>query len=111
MSEKKAIKKTTSKTHVKKPHHHPSHAPHLTALKKIQGQIGGIHQMIEDGRYCVDILIQCRAAMAAMRGVESKIFQKHLSHCVEDAFMSKDSEGVRKKIEELTALLSKRTSL
>lgn len=110
MGEKKAKSKSARKKHTGKTNH-PSHCASLPALKKIQGQIGGIQQMIEDGRYCVDILIQCRAAMAALRSVEMKIFQKHLTHCVEDAFMSKDANEIRKKVDELTALLSKRTSI
>lgn len=87
----------------------PSHRSSIPLLRKVQGQLGGIQDMIEEGRYCVDILVQCRAAMAALRNIELKIFHQHLTHCVEDAFYSQDKEGVRQKVEELTKLLLKRT--
>jgi len=90
---------------------HPDHSEFLPRLKRVQGQIAGIEKMIGDGRYCVDILVQFRAAMAALRSVEVYIFESHLKHCVSSALRSKDSNQVEEKIQELTELLSRRTSL
>lgn len=90
---------------------HPDHSEMIPRLKKVQGQIEGLQGMIEDGRYCVDILVQFRAAMAALRKVEAQIFQTHLSHCVKDALSSKNAAEAQAKIDELTELLVRRTSL
>lgn len=67
--------------------------------------------MIGDGRYCVDILVQFRAAMAALRTVEVGVFEKHLEHCLSAALHSKDKKQIDVKIKELTELLTRRTSL
>ncbi len=90
---------------------HPDHSEFLPRLSRVQGQISGIEKMISDGRYCVDILVQFRAAMAALRAVEVSIFEKHLKHCLSSAFLSKDKQQIEEKINELTELLSRRTSL
>lgn len=90
---------------------HPDHSEFLPRLNRIEGQLSGIQKMIREGRYCVDILVQFRAAMAAMRSVEVAIFEKHLQHCLSTAFLSKNKKQVDEKIRELTELLSRRTSL
>lgn len=61
--------------------------------------------MIENGRYCPDILIQLRAIRAAIRKVESSILQKHLQHCV--ALAIRNGEGSEAKIEELKQLFER----
>lgn len=90
---------------------HPDHSGVLPRLSRVQGQITGIERMIGNGRYCVDILIQFRAAMAALRKVEVEIFERHLNHCVNSALMSKDKGEAQHKVKELAELLSRRTSL
>lgn len=90
---------------------HPDHSKHLPRLKRVQGQLQGIERMIQDERYCVDILIQFRAVMAALRAVEVTMFETHLQHCVSQALESKDKKQIQAKISELTKLLSRRTSL
>lgn len=90
---------------------HPDHSEFLPRLNRIEGQISGIQKMIQDGRYCVDILVQFRAAMAALRSVEVSIFEKHLYHCLSSSLLSKDKKQVDEKIQELTELLSRRSSL
>lgn len=67
--------------------------------------------MIQDRRYCVDILIQFRASMAALRGVEVSIFESHLQHCLSTALLSHDQKQIDEKIKELSDLLSRRTIL
>lgn len=65
--------------------------------------------MIQERRYCVDILIQFRAAMAALRAVEVTIFETHLRHCVQSAMRSQDEKLIETKIHELTELLARRS--
>jgi DNA-binding FrmR family transcriptional regulator len=88
---------------------HPSHTAMLPRLKKLKGQIAGIERMIEERRYCVDILVQFRAAMAALRTVEVSVFETHLRHCVQEALKSQNEKMIEEKIQELTELLSKRS--
>jgi len=90
---------------------HPDHSPVLPRLKKAQGQLEGIERMIKEGRYCIDILVQFRAAMAALRKIEATVFESHLNHCVKEAMTSNEPETARKKIAELTELLIRRTTL
>jgi DNA-binding FrmR family transcriptional regulator len=65
--------------------------------------------MIGEQRYCVDILIQFRASMAALRAVELNIFDSHIRHCVASALKSKDEKVIETKIQELTELLGRRS--
>jgi DNA-binding FrmR family transcriptional regulator len=80
-------------------------------LKRIEGQVRGLIRMIEDDRYCIEIIDQLQAVMAAARKVESEILKDHLSHCVEHAINSGDPKVQRKKIEELVATLSRTRKL
>ena len=90
---------------------HPDHSEFLPRLNRIEGQISGLQKMIEGKRYCVEILVQFRAVMAALRTVEVSIFERHLQHCLRSALLSNDKNQVDEKIRELTELLSRRTSL
>jgi DNA-binding FrmR family transcriptional regulator len=111
VSQKNSKKKKLSTTCPHQDHIHPDHSEYLPRLSRVRGQVAGIEKMIGDGRYCVDILIQLRAAMAAVRSVEVSIFEKHMRHCISAAFASKDEKEIEKKVSELTELLSRRTSL
>ncbi|HEV2044568.1 MAG TPA: metal-sensitive transcriptional regulator, partial [Sphingomicrobium sp.] len=65
------------------------HDPKLIArLSRIEGQVRGISKMVADGRYCIDVLIQLRAARAALAKVESNMLKDHLGHCIEGAIAS-----------------------
>ncbi len=88
---------------------YPDHSSQLTRLSRIRGQIEGIERMIGEQRYCVDILIQFRASMAALRAVELNIFDSHIRHCVASALKSKDEKVIETKIQELTELLGRRS--
>ncbi|MCH5284566.1 MAG: metal-sensitive transcriptional regulator [Akkermansiaceae bacterium] len=78
------------------------HRDQLTRLSRIAGQVGGISRMIEEGRYCVDILIQLRAVRAALKKVESNVLRKHMQHCVAQALGN--GEEALAKVEELVHL-------
>lgn len=60
-------------------------ARNLARLKRIEGQVRGIAQMVEQDRYCVDILTQIAAVQSAMRSVGKELLRHHLKHCVADA--------------------------
>jgi DNA-binding FrmR family transcriptional regulator len=82
----------------------PSHRAQLNALARIEGQVRGIRRMIEEGRYCVDILVQAQAVHAALRRVERKVLERHLETCVLAAFQSDDPAERERKIAEILAL-------
>ena len=67
----------------------PSHKKTLDALKRIEGQVRGIARMVEDRRYCVDILTQLSAISHAVGSVQNNILEKHLDTCVTRAFVGK----------------------
>ena len=79
----------------------------LQRLSRIQGQVGGIARMVEEGRYCIDILTQLQAVRAALSRVEHEILKEHLGHCVEGAIVSGDPEEQRRKAAELIELLQR----
>ena len=86
---------------------HPNHDNQLVRLKKVEGQVRGIQTMIEERRYCMDLLSQIRAVTGAMRKIESGILESHLQHCVNDALHSKNSIDAAVKIKEITRLFEK----
>ena len=79
----------------------------LTRLRRIEGQIRGIQKMVEDDRYCVDILTQTSAASAALRGVEEIVLENHLNTCVADAMKSVDAENKTEKVDEVMSVIRK----
>ena len=81
------------------------HGEQVPALKRIEGQVRGIADMIENGRYCVDILTLCKAVRAALGTVEEKILARHLDHCFADAMRGSDEVGRKRKIEEVLDIL------
>lgn len=79
----------------------------LNRLRRIEGQVRGVSAMLEDGRYCIDVLTQIRAAKAALTRVEALMLKDHLSHCIESAIVSGDAAEQRKKAAELVELLGR----
>ena len=84
-----------------------THQEQLQFLRKIEGQVAGVQRMIEDERYCVDILTQIRSVIGALHRVEGEIFRKHLNGCVAQALKGKSQGEVQKKIDEVIELLDK----
>jgi len=70
-------------------------------LHRIEGQVRGIERMVEDERYCIDILTQIAAATTALETVAFKILDEHVSHCVAGALESGDAEVAAEKSREL----------
>ena len=79
----------------------------IKRLHRIQGQVRGIEKMVEEDRYCIDIVTQISAVRAALRRVEEEVLKDHVAHCVEHAIASGDKADQRQKISELMAVVSR----
>ena len=79
----------------------------LKRLQRIEGQVRGIARMVEENRYCIDVVTQISAARAAMRRVEEEVLRDHVAHCVEHAITSGDKKDQRQKIAELMDVLKR----
>jgi DNA-binding FrmR family transcriptional regulator len=76
-------------------------------LNRIEGQVRGLSKMVEDDRYCIDIVTQISAVRAALRRVEEEVLRDHVAHCVEHAITSGDKADQREKIAELMAVIGR----
>ncbi len=76
-------------------------------LSRLEGQIRGISRMVEEDRYCVDILMQTAAVRSALKAVERLLIEDHAHHCMEAAILSGDPDEQREKFREMVALLEK----
>lgn len=79
----------------------------VNRLNRIAGQVRGIGQMIEDGRYCMDILTQMQAVKSALAKVESEVLKDHAASCVAEAIASGDEAEQRAKFNELVELMQR----
>jgi DNA-binding FrmR family transcriptional regulator len=76
-------------------------------LSRIEGQVRGLARMVEEERYCIDIITQLSAVRAALRRVEQEILRDHVGHCVKHALRSDDRADQEHKIEELMDVLAR----
>lgn len=79
----------------------------LNRLSRLEGQVRGIARMVEEDRYCIDVLTQLQAARAAVGRVETEMLKDHLNHCIEGAIVGGDVEDQRRKANEIIALLER----
>ena len=79
----------------------------LNRLSRIEGQVRGLSRMVEEDRYCIDVLTQIQAVRAALAKVESELLRDHLNHCIVGAMVSGDEAEQRKKAEELIQVLER----
>ncbi len=79
----------------------------IARMRRIEGQARGIAKMMEEDRYCIDILQQFSAVEAALRSARSEVLKIHAAHCVEDAIASGDKEEQKQKFDELVSLFEK----
>ncbi len=86
---------------------YPSHQGSIVPLKRIEGQIRGIQRMIEERKYCVDILIQIRAVISALASVEHKILERHFEGCVTNTIHSSSKADKQQKLKEVILLIKK----
>jgi CsoR family transcriptional regulator, copper-sensing transcriptional repressor len=79
----------------------------LRRLKKIEGQVRGLSRMVEDDRYCIDVVTQLSAVRAALRRAEEEILADHAANCVEHAIASDNKAEQRRKVNELIDVISR----
>ncbi len=76
-------------------------------LHRIEGQVRGIERMVDDDRYCIDILTQISAVNTALESLAFKVLDDHVNHCVADALASGDPKAASRKSEELLAAVQR----
>lgn len=79
----------------------------LKRLSRIEGQVRGLGRMVDEERYCIDIVTQIAAVRAALARVEEEILHDHIAHCVEHAIASGDADEQRRKVAELMEVLGR----
>ena len=79
----------------------------LKRLNRIEGQVRGIARMVDEDRYCIDVMTQIAAVRAALRRAEEEVLRDHVAHCVEHAIRSGDPEDQRRKVAELMDVLAR----
>ena len=83
----------------------PSHEDNLVALRRIEGQVRGVQRMIEERKYCIDILNQIYAVKGALGRVEEKILEKHFRNCVTEAVKGSSEKEKQQKMDEIFKLI------
>jgi CsoR family transcriptional regulator, copper-sensing transcriptional repressor len=76
-------------------------------IRRISGQVSGLERMVQEDRYCVDVLLQIAAVRAALDGVGKLILRSHIETCVSDALVSGRAKDRKEKIEEIMNVFSK----
>ena len=76
-------------------------------LNRIEGQVRGLSRMVDEDRYCIDVVTQVAAVRAALRRFEEEILRDHVAHCVEHAITAGDKNDQRKKIAELMEVVGR----
>ena len=79
----------------------------LKRLGRIEGQVRGLARMVEDDRYCIDIVTQISAVRAALRRLEKEILRDHVAHCVEHAIAAGNKADQRQKVAELMDVIGR----
>jgi DNA-binding FrmR family transcriptional regulator len=79
----------------------------LKRLQRVEGQVRGLARMIDEDRYCIDVVTQLSAVRAALRGVEDEILRDHAGHCIEHAIASGNKTDQRRKVAELMDVLKR----
>ena len=83
----------------------PDHTKNINRIRRIQGQLRGVEKMIEEKKYCMDILQQTRAITSAIKSLEDNILEKHINNCMIKAINTSSQKN--KKIKEITDLFKK----
>jgi DNA-binding FrmR family transcriptional regulator len=79
----------------------------LKRLRRIEGQVRGLARMVEEDRYCIDLVTQISAVRVALRRVEEEVLRDHVAHCVEGAIASGNQAEQRRKIAELMEVIER----
>jgi DNA-binding FrmR family transcriptional regulator len=86
---------------------YPDHSADIVSLRRIEGQVRGLQKMIEDGKYCVDILTQVRAVIWALARVEEKILERHFQGCLKRAVNGRSQSEKQQKLREIMLLIKR----
>ena len=92
---------------VPKPERGTPHYEELTRLRRIEGQVRGLQRMIQEERYCVDILTQVRSVRAALARVSDSVLKRHLNHCVAHALTSGNRAEKEAKLQEVLTVIER----
>ncbi len=84
-----------------------THEEQLSFLRKIEGQIRGVQKMVEEKRYCIDIITQIHSVIGALCRVENEILKNHIDGCVVKALKGRSDIEKQNKINELLELISR----
>lgn len=79
----------------------------LARMRRIEGQVCGVSRMIDEDRYCVDVITQLQAIRAALKRVEEAVLKDHVAHCVEHAIATGDRDDQRRKVQELLGIIER----
>jgi CsoR family transcriptional regulator, copper-sensing transcriptional repressor len=90
--------------------HDTAKAACVKRLSRIEGQVRGLSRMVEEDRYCIDIVTQISAVRAALRRVEQEVLRDHIGHCVKEAMHSDDVRNQDRTIQELIDVLARSNS-
>ena len=83
----------------------PDHSDTLSALRRIEGQVRGVQKMVENRKYCIDILNQIYAIKGALVRVEEKIIERHFQNCVTQAIKGSSEREKQQKLDEILKLI------
>ena len=87
---------------------HAEHSAETKRINRLIGQLEGIQKMIQDNKYCIDILNQTKAVSSALRGLEASILERHLEHCLKKATRKENHGQLDEQIHELMDIFRKR---
>jgi CsoR family transcriptional regulator, copper-sensing transcriptional repressor len=79
----------------------------LNRLRRVEGQIRGVAKMIEEDRYCIEVITQLQAVKSALLRIEEEILKDHVAHCVASALKSGNANEQKNKIDELMAVITR----
>lgn len=83
----------------------PDHKGQLNRLARIEGQLKGVRRMIEERRYCIDIVMQIKAIQAALKQVQMGVLEKHIHHCVRESLAAEDPGLFEEKVAEIVKVV------
>lgn len=98
---------SSTKNVIDKHGYSPEKAAYLKRMKRIEGQARGITKMIEDDKYCIDILTQISALSGALQSVALELLDEHINHCVLNAAKSGNDDEAARKIKEATDAINR----
>ena len=86
---------------------HADHRDEIPRINRIEGQVRGIKKMVDEQKYCLEILTQIKAARSALKSLELIVLENHIGHCLVNAAKSGSEKEINEKINEVMELLKK----